>query len=316
MTPRNRGPRRWRRLRRERPRGNLRRGVIILPSAFTLGNLFFGFYAIVAAFRGDFIWASWCIIIAWVLDYLDGRVARVTRTGSAFGAELDSLTDAVSFGVAPALILLLLYFPESDWSWLIGFAYVAVAVLRLARFNVEQGGEARTHFHGLPSPAAGLILATHYPFTTTPLFQAYLAGLPWPQIMVIATVLVSILMVSHIPYAKLPPLDLHNRRGIVRTAVLLVCFVLAVTVPSYWFFPAMVGYALWGLLRSVFLGLLQRSPERDPLLDEEPDEEDSDVEPREVDYHELTHEPETAEDDVRSSGTPETDIIEWKEKRS
>ena len=316
MTPRNRGTRRWRRLRRERPRGNLRRGVIILPSAFTLGNLFFGFYAIVAAFRGDFIWASWCIIIAWVLDYLDGRVARVTRTGSAFGAELDSLTDAVSFGVAPALILVLLYFPASDWSWLIGFAYIAVAVLRLARFNVEQGGEARTHFHGLPSPAAGLILATHYPFTTTPLFQQYLAGLPWPQIMVITTVLVSILMVSHIPYAKLPPLDFRTRRGIVRTVLLLTCLGLAVTVPYYWFFPAIVGYALWGLLRSVFLGLLQRLPERDPLLDEEPDDDDSDVEPREVDYQELTHEPETAEDDGRSSDTTETDIIEWKEKRS
>lgn len=313
---RTRSERLRRRGRRERRRANLRRGVIILPSAFTLGNLFFGFYAMVAAFRGDFIWASWCIVIAWTLDYFDGRVARVTRTGSAFGAELDSLTDAVSFGVAPALILILLYFPDSDWSWLIGFAYVAAAVVRLARFNIEQGGEARTHFHGLPSPAAGLILATHYPFTTTPLFQHYLAGLPWPQIMVITTVLVSILMVSHIPYAKLPPLDFSTRRGIVRTALLLACLVLAVTVPYYWFFPAIVGYALWGLVRSVFLGLLQRLPERDPLLDEEPDDEDSDVEPREVDYHELTHEPETAEDDDRTSVTSETDIIERKEKRS
>ena len=325
---------RWRR-RSDRPRRDLRRGVIILPSAFTLGNLFFGFYAIIAAFRGDFIWASWCIVIAWVLDYLDGRVARVTRTGSDFGAELDSLTDAVSFGIAPALILVLLYFPESDWSWLIGFAYVAVAVLRLARFNVEQGGEARTHFHGLPSPAAGLILATHYPFTTTPLFQQYLAGLPWPQIMVITTVLVSILMVSHIPYAKLPPLDFRTRRGIVRTTLLAACFVLAVTVPYYWFFPAIVGYALWGLLRSVFLGLLQRLPERDPLLDEEPDAMDSEVEPREVDYQELTHEPGGDESDVDEPdardfsartpavrerddepATPESDIIHWKENRS
>lgn len=304
--------------------------MIILPSAFTLGNLFFGFYAIVAAFRGDFIWASWCIIIAWMLDYLDGRVARVTRTGSAFGAELDSLTDAVSFGVAPALILVLLYFPESDWSWLIGFAYVAVAVLRLARFNIEQGGEARTHFHGLPSPAAGLILATHYPFTTTPLFQQYLAGLPWPQIMVITTVLASILMVSHIPYAKLPPLDFSTRRGIIRTTLLLGCLVLAVTVPYYWSFPAIVGYALWGLLRSVFIGLLQRLPERDPLLDEEPDDPDSDVEPRDVDYQELTHEPGLDESDLdepatrdpatrRPDGEPEArepDIIHWKENRS
>ena len=320
-TRRERPRRRWRRRRRERPRGNLRRGVIILPSAFTLGNLFFGFYAIVAAFRGDFVWAAWCIVIAWILDYLDGRVARVTRTGSAFGAELDSLTDAISFGVAPAMILILLYFPESDWSWVIGFAYVAAAVVRLARFNIEQGGEARSHFHGLPSPAAGMILATHYPFTTTALFQEYLATLPWPQIMVITTVLVSILMVSHIPYAKLPPLDFRTSRGIVKATLLAACFGLAVTVPYYWIFPAMVGYALWGFLRSVFLGLLDRLPERDPLLDEEPDSLDSDVEPREVDYHELTHEPETFEEDAREPDDPEPDtdepdIIQWKEKRS
>ena len=83
------------------PRASLQRGVIILPSAFTLGNLFFGMYAIVASTRGDFIWSAWFIVWAGILDLLDGRVARFTRTGSKFGAELDSLVDAVSFGVAP-----------------------------------------------------------------------------------------------------------------------------------------------------------------------------------------------------------------------
>ena len=82
------------------PRVPLQRGIIILPSAFTLGNLFFGVYAIVAATRGDFDWAGWFIVFAGLLDMLDGRVARFTRTGSAFGAELDSLVDAISFGVA------------------------------------------------------------------------------------------------------------------------------------------------------------------------------------------------------------------------
>lgn len=309
-TRRERPPRRWRGLRRERPRANLRRGVIILPSAFTLGNLFFGFYAIVAAFRGDFVWAAWCIVIAVILDYLDGRVARVTRTGSAFGAELDSLTDAISFGVAPALILILRYFPESEWGWVIGFVYVSAVVVRLARFNIEQGGEARSHFHGLPSPSAGVILAMHHPFTQTPLFEAHLATLPWPQIMVITTILVSILMVSHIPYAKLPPLDFSTTRGVVKATLLLACFGLAVAIPYYWFFPAVVGYSLWGCLRSVFLGLLERLPERDPLLDA-PDAPDSDVEPRDVDYNELTHE---AVADETETNHP--DIVHWKEKRS
>lgn len=311
MSPREGPRRRWRRLRANgsrrgfgRPRlrrSRLRRGVIILPSAFTLGNLFFGTYAIVAALRGDFAWSAWFLVFAATLDLLDGRVARFTRTGSDFGAELDSLTDAVSFGVAPALVMILLYFQASDWGWLAAFAYLAAVVVRLARFNVEQGGEARRHFHGLPTPAAGLILVTHYPLSRTPFFQQNLATLPWAEIMVIVMVLVSILMLSHVPYARMPAIDLKSRTGVARTALMAGGLGLAIAFPAYWFFPAFAAYALWGLLRSVFLGLLDRLPERDPLLDT-PDELESDVEPREVDYHELTHEPDLAPD--REGGPP------------
>ena len=270
-------------------RRRLRRGIIILPSAFTMGNLFFGLYAVVAAIRGDFAWAGWFIVYAATLDLLDGRVARFTRTGSAFGAELDSLTDVISFGVAPALIMILLYFTGSEWSWVIGFVYVAAVVVRLARFNVEQGGEARRHFHGLPTPTAGMILATHYPFSQTAFFQQYLGELPWPRIMVITMVLTAVLMLSHIPYAKFPRIELRTRRGIAMAAFLAACTVLAILLPANWFFPALILYTLWGLLRSVFLGLMERLPERDPLLDV-PESADTAVEPRELDYHDLTHE--------------------------
>ncbi len=270
-------------------RRRLRRGIIILPSAFTMGNLFFGLYAVVAAIRGDFAWAGWFIVYAATLDLLDGRVARFTRTGSAFGAELDSLTDVISFGVAPALIMILLYFTGSEWSWVIGFVYVAAVVVRLARFNVEQGGEARRHFHGLPTPTAGMILATHYPFSQTAFFQQYLGELPWPRIMVITMVLTAILMLSHIPYAKFPRIELRTRKGIAMAAFLAACTVLAILLPANWFFPALILYTLWGLLRSVFLGLMERLPERDPLLDV-PESADTAVEPRELDYHDLTHE--------------------------
>ncbi len=287
-------------MKRHGPRRRLRRGIIILPSAFTMGNLFFGLYAVVAALRGDFAWAGWFIVYAAILDLLDGRVARFTRTGSAFGAELDSLTDVISFGVAPALIMIQIYFTASDWSWVIGFVYVAAVVVRLARFNVEQGGEARRHFHGLPTPTAGMILATHYPFSQTALFQQYLGDLPWPRIMVLTMVLTSILMLSHIPYAKFPRIELRTRKGIGTTAFLVACLILAVTVPAHWFFPALILYTLWGLLRSVFLGLMERLPERDPLLDT-PESAGTEVEPRELDYHDLTHEP-----------TPK----DWKENRS
>lgn len=288
-----------------RSRRALRRGVIILPSAFTIGNLFFGIYAIVAALRGDFAWAAWFLVFAATLDLLDGRVARFTRTGSDFGAELDSLTDAVSFGVAPALFMILLHFPESEWGWLAGFAYVAAVVVRLARFNVEQGGEARRHFHGLPTPAAGMTLVTYYPFSRTPFFQEHLASLPWQQIMVIGMVLISILMLSHVPYAKMPGLDLKSRTGAVRTSLMAAGLVLVLLFPAYAFFPLLVAYALWGLLRSVFLGLLVRLPDRDPLLDT-PEALDSDVEPREVDYHDLTHEADAADAGAYASSRPES----------
>lgn len=319
------GPPRSRRGGAGTPRRALRRGVIILPSAFTIGNLFFGIYAIVAALRGDFAWAAWFIVFAATLDLLDGRVARFTRTGSDFGAELDSLTDAVSFGAAPALFMVLLYFPESDWGWLTGFAYVAAVVVRLARFNVEQGGEARRHFHGLPTPAAGMILVTHYPLSQTPFFRENLASLPWQQIMVIGMVLISILMLSHVPYARMPRVDLKSGAGVVRTAFVAAGLVLVVLFPAHAFFPLLAAYALWGLLRSVFLGLLIRLPDPDPLMDA-PEAADSPVEPREVDYHDLTHEPDASDSEVyetdapgpgrRASGARQSDRLKWKESRS
>ena len=125
---------------RRRRRPQLRQGIIILPSAFTLGNLFFGLYALITAAQGDLIWAGWFIVFAAILDMADGRIARFTRTGSSFGAELDSLVDAISFGVVPGFILYQEYLSDSAWGWILSFAYVTAVVLRLARFNVERYG--------------------------------------------------------------------------------------------------------------------------------------------------------------------------------
>jgi CDP-diacylglycerol---serine O-phosphatidyltransferase len=266
----------------------LQRGIIILPSAFTLGNLFFGIYALVSAARGDLIWAGWYIVFAAILDLVDGRVARFTRTGSSFGAELDSLVDAISFGVAPAFILYQLYFVAAGWGWILSFVYVTAVVLRLARFNVEQAGEAKTHFHGLPSPTAGMILATFYPFSQTPFFQSQLAHLPWPQIMVMVTVILSVLLMSHVPYAVVPRISLSTRRGVFNMAWMATGIFLAITVPRYYFFPALVLYTSWGLGRSLVLGLLDRLPEKDPLLDEEEEDvDDSGAEHRDLDYRDV-----------------------------
>lgn len=268
----------------------LQRGIIILPSAFTLANLFFGIYALVSAARGDLIWAGWYIVFAAILDLVDGRIARFTRTGSSFGAELDSLVDAISFGVAPAFILYQLYFADASWGWVLSYVYVTAVVLRLARFNVEQAGEAKAHFHGLPSPTAGMILATFYPFSQTPFFQDQLGHLPWPQIMVMVTVIVSVLLMSHVPYAVVPRISFRTRRGLFNLTWMAAGVFLAITIPRYYFFPALVLYTTWGLLKSLLLGLLDRMPERDPLLDveeEEEEEDDSGAELREVDYRDV-----------------------------
>ena len=280
---------------RIRPR--LQKGVIILPSAFTLGNLFFGMYAMIAATRGDFEWAGWFIIFAGILDMLDGRVARFTRTGSAFGAELDSLVDAISFGVAPAFIMYELFFHDAEsWSWTLSFVFVTAAVVRLARFNVDQGGEAKRHFVGLPSTSAGMALASYYPFSLTPFFQQWLADWPWDRIMAVSMVLLGVLMVSQVPYAKVPRIGFRTRKGLLTTGFILTLLFLAITVPRYYFFSALAVYIVWGLLKSVILGLLDRLPERDPLDDDE--DEDEMEYPRDMDYTEIQNPGRTRRADV------------------
>jgi CDP-diacylglycerol--serine O-phosphatidyltransferase len=276
----------------ERPprrRPQLQRGIIILPSAFTLGSLFFGIYALVSAAQGDLVWAAWYIVFAAILDFADGRVARFTRTGSDFGAELDSLVDAISFGVAPAFIIYQQFLTETAWSWILAYVYVTAIVVRLARFNVEQGGEAKTHFHGLPSPTAGVILASFYPFSQTAFFRAQLADLPWPTIMGVMTVIISVLMVSNVPYPIIPRLGFKTLRNSVGTTWVVVGLALALTVPRYYFFPATVLYTAIGLFKAILLGFIDRLPEKDPLLDEEEDLEvdDSGLEVRAVDYREV-----------------------------
>lgn len=139
-----------------------RRGMFALPSLFTLGCLFFGFFGIIQAMNLRFDYAATCVFVAMVLDSLDGRVARMTKTQTAFGAELDSLADMVSFGAAPALIVYewaLTSLPSPRIALAAAFIYAACAALRLARFNVQIGSIDKRFFNGLPSPAAASVVA-------------------------------------------------------------------------------------------------------------------------------------------------------------
>src|SRR3989449_3683815 len=132
----------------------MRRVVIVVPSLFTLFNLFFGIWSMVLASRGEFYRAGWYIFFAGVLDALDGRVARLSRTGTRFGAELDSLVDVVSFGVAPAFLIYQLEFATGGQGGGVFFyLFVMAAPIRLARLNITQAGRPQRHFFGPPSPA-------------------------------------------------------------------------------------------------------------------------------------------------------------------
>ena len=139
----------------------LRKGVYLFPSLFTAGNLICGFFSIISTFNGDYVRATYFIILANVLDGLDGYAARLTRSTSQFGVEFDSLADVVSFGVAPAVLV---YFwaliPWGTWGWLAACTFVVCGALRLSRFNVQSTGPAKGYFVGLPIPAAAEMIAS------------------------------------------------------------------------------------------------------------------------------------------------------------
>lgn len=271
-------------------RGQLQRGVIIVPSALTIANLLFGMWAIVSAAGGDFNRAAWLIVFAGITDTLDGRVARATKTGTRFGEELDSLVDAISFGVAPSLIIYHLFLADGQYGWIAAFFYVSACVIRLARFNVEQAGRAKVAFHGLPSPSAGMTLATFYPFSQTEVFNTWFAHWNWPMIMTTLMLVLAFLMMSHVLYPVVPKVGIRSMRGIVNSLFLLTMIALAITIPSLFFFPALIGYVAYGIAKSTLLGFLERMPDRDPMLDEEEGDE-AGAELREIDYAELAAEP-------------------------
>lgn len=264
-------------------RRQLQRGVIVLPSAFTLGNLFLGFWAMVSASRGDFILAAWLIVVAAAVDMVDGRIARFTSTGSEFGEQLDSLVDAVSFGVAPAIIFYFLFLQDGVWNWTLAFIYIAAVIIRLARFNVEQAGSAKANFHGLPSPTAGMTIATFYPFSQTDFFRENLSTLPWTSMTAGLMLALSALMMSHVLYPVVPRFDPRTTRGRVTMSIAIIATILAFTVPSLFFFPAAIIYITFGLLRSVAAGFDARLPERDPLIDIDETDEGH----RELDYDSI-----------------------------
>jgi len=253
----------------------VRRAVVLLPNGLTLFNLFCGIYAIILAIRGDFAAAPAFIVLGGVADTLDGRVARATGTGSRFGEELDSLVDAISFGFAPAVIMYLELPSHGTWEWLLVFIFTSCAVMRLARFNVEQAGRKKTHFHGLPSPAAGLTLATYYWFSQTPLYNQTvilftdsktLSDLPWHTILRGLMAMLAALMISDVPYPAIPSVGFRSVRQILGSLVVGGSVVLLVVRHEEFIFPALLAYVLFGAVKWVVIGFLGRSSTPDEIF--------------------------------------------------
>jgi CDP-diacylglycerol--serine O-phosphatidyltransferase len=260
----------------ESPR-RMRRAVVILPSGLTLANLFCGVFAIVSASRGQFDFAGLLIVLGGVADALDGRVARATGSGSRFGSELDSLVDIITFGVAPAFIMYFAVLNHEGWEWLIAFLYVTCAAIRLARFNVEQAGRAKRYFHGLPSPAAGMTLATYYWFSQSTLYNETILGdLPWHFWLRFLMLALAFLMISNVSYPAVPTIGYKKLSEIIGSLVVIGSIIGMIVLRKQFYFPALVIYVLYGVGKTVFFGLIGRRPRGDiPVISDD----DEDLEP-------------------------------------
>ena len=240
-------------------KARVRRVVVVVPSLFTLANLFFGIWAIILATQGDFYRAGWWIVIAGLLDTVDGLFARMSRTETKFGAELDSLVDIISFGVAPAILIYMAQFSsQGQFAWVFSYAFIVCVALRLARYNLQPDSEGRGTFVGLPSPAAGMTLATYFPFTQTSFYQTQLSGLPWPQILLFLTITLSLAMVSQVRYARLPRIGYRTSSGLMGLAVYLSILGFGIWARDIFFFPLGIAYVAYGFVRTAAVGFLER----------------------------------------------------------
>lgn len=234
-----------------------RRGIFLLPNLLTTAGLFAGFYAIVQAMTGRFENAAVAIFVAMVFDGLDGRVARMTRTQSAFGAEYDSLSDMVSFGAAPALIAFEWAMKGmGKWGWIAAFVYCAGAALRLARFNTNIGVVDKRYFQGLPSPAAAALVAGFVWIIND-------LNIPGEDVRWYAfalTLFSGVTMVSTLRYWSGKDINLRRSVPFMVLPVIVLCYVLVSTYPPGVLFALFLAYAISGYLMAVWDWRGRRKP--------------------------------------------------------
>lgn len=223
----------------------MKKGIYIIPSLLTTTALYFGFFSIVSSFQGDFSKAAWAIVVAGIFDLLDGKVARLTKTTSEFGVQYDSLSDLVSFGLAPGILAFAWALePFGRYGLLAAFLYVTCAALRLARFNVNSDTVEKKKFKGLPTPGgAGMIAATV-------LFYYHLGGngsLPEKHVTLLLLVyFLAFLMISNVSYWSSKDLGLDNRKPFSLLVISILVIVLIISEPEVMLFIIGVVYTFSG----------------------------------------------------------------------
>ena len=230
--------------------------IYVIPNLFTTANLFCGFYSVIASMKGMYEIAAVAIIIAVVLDSMDGRIARMTHTTSRFGGEYDSLCDLVSFGVAPAIMIYnWSLFSFGKWGWVAAFLFVVCGALRLARFNVQTGIIDSRVFNGLPIPGGASVLATFM------LLFYYLGGEGrYPSLpIMMGVIVIAIFMVSSIKYYSFKDLNYFSRKPFMSFVMIVLIFVIVAAEPQIMLFTFAFGYSLTGPAYALFKLLRKKS---------------------------------------------------------
>jgi CDP-diacylglycerol---serine O-phosphatidyltransferase len=228
----------------------MKKGIFILPSLLTLTSIFFSFYSMIAAIKAEFLLAGALILVAGFFDGIDGKVARLTKTTTRFGLELDSLADVISFGVAPALLMYIWALqPYGRVGWVSAFLFVACGALRLARFNVQSGTIDPKRFNGLPIPAAAAMVAT------TVLFFDRLKLNPadFATPLLVVTFLISFFMVSSVKFHAFKDLTLVKQKPFSSTVAFVLLLALIVVEPQVVLFLLSAAYLVSGPILTVVL---------------------------------------------------------------
>ena len=238
-----------------------RRGIYLLPNLLTTGALFSGFYSIVAAMNQHFASAAIAIFIAIILDGMDGRIARLTNTQSAFGMQYDSLSDMISFGLAPSLVVYQwALFGMGKLGWLAAFVYTACASLRLARFNTQATSIDKRYFQGLPSPGAAAVLGGLVWFGSG---YGLVDGTTITIICSLLSVVVGLLMVSNIRYHSFKEFDFKNRIPFMAFLIIVPVFVLIAIEPASILFLLAIIYTISGPIFTLILLHRHRAARKD-----------------------------------------------------